>query len=140
MLIAELCSSVLWRRNNAFTFWIVLGVCLSVGSASLRAGETNFSADIQRLLQDNAAMRAQMQKQQEVIETLTHEVAKIHKSESERDGELGRLKNDLKEPEAASAAGTGFGLGKVRISGEGGAGFFNSGSQGMFPNAEFRVD
>src|SRR2546422_109393 len=33
-----------------------------------------------------------------------------------------------------------FSFGQINISGEGGAAFFNSGSHGQFPNAEFRVD
>src|SRR5882724_11335184 len=140
MLIAKLCPPTPGRKNNAFTFWMVLGTSLAVCSVSLPAVETNFTSQIQQLLQDNAAMRAQMQKQQQVIETLTHEVAQIHQSEAQRDRELGHLKNEIKEPEAAPAAATGFSLGKVRISGEGGVGFFNSGSEGTFPNAEFRVD
>ena len=139
MLIARL-PRVEQQPTNALTFWIFLGMLLTASGLTLPAAETNFTGQIQQLLQDNAAMRAQMQKQQELIETLTREVAQIHKSDAQRDGELGRLKNDLKEPEPASAVANGFSLGKVRISGEGGAGFFYSGSEGMFPNSEFRVD
>src|SRR5882724_12019336 len=109
MLIAKLCPPTPGRKNKAFTFWMVLGTSLAVCSVSLPAVETNFTSQIQQLLQDNAAMRAQ---------TLTHEVAQIHQSEAQRDRELGHLKNDIKEPEAAPAAATGFSLGKVRISGE----------------------
>ncbi len=114
-------------RAGALTFWICLGMGFAAGHASSRAAETNFAGQLQQLLQDNAAMRAQMQKQQAVIDALSREVASIHPAE-------------IKEPDPTSAAASGFGLGKVRISGEGGAGFFKSGSEGMFPDSSFRVD
>ena len=139
MLIARL-PRVQHQITNALTFWICLGMLLATSGLTLPAAETNLAGQLQQLLQDNAAMRAQMQKQQELIEALSREMAQIHKSDAQRDGELGRLKNDLKDTEPAPAAANGFSLGKVRISGEGGAGFFNSGSEGMFPNSEFRVD
>ena len=43
------------------------------------------------------------------------------------------------EAEAASKP-AGFNFGNVHLSGEGGAGFFETGSHGAFPNGEFRVD
>ena len=139
MSMAGLWPRVERRRNNLITFWIVLGLFLACRT-SLRGVETNFSSQIQRLLRENAEMRAQMQKQQGVIEMLSRTVEQIHKVEAERAVEPGQIQNELKEAGAESGASSGFSLGKVRISGEGGAGFFESGSDGSFPNSEFRVD
>jgi hypothetical protein len=80
-------SSVPHRQTAPLTIWICLGMLLTGRAVSLRAAETNLAVQVQELLQDNSAMRAQMQKQQELIDTLTHEVAKIRKVETERDGE-----------------------------------------------------
>ena len=128
------------QKTTTLTIWICLGMLLTGCGVTLRAAETNVAVQVQQLLLDNAAMRGQMQKQQELIDTLTHEVAKIHKAETVRYGEVSKLKEEVKEPDTTPVSANGFSLGKVRISGEGGVGFFESGYQGMFPNAEFRVD
>src|SRR5258706_1523401 len=43
-------------------------------------------------------------------------------------------------PTISAKAGNGFSLGKLHISGEGGAAFSRSEGKGPFPNSEFRVD
>src|ERR1700730_11543845 len=113
-------SSVPHRQTAPLTIWICLGLLLTGCTVTLRAAETNLTVQVQQLLQDNSAMRAQMQKQQGLIDTLTHEVARIRKVETERDGELRKLKEELKEPDTTPASANGFSLGKVRISGEAG--------------------
>ena len=107
-------------------------------AASTRAAETNFAALVQQLLQDNAAMRSQIQNQERTITALTIEVAQIRKSDITRDDALSRIKDSKGDPPPAMSSG--LNSGKVRLSGEGGVGFFESGMDGQFPNAEFRVD
>ncbi|MFO1488758.1 MAG: hypothetical protein U1F65_09795 [Verrucomicrobiota bacterium] len=99
---------------------------VSLPAAESSPNDTSLESRLQQVLKDNAAMRSQMQKQQELIEQLSRQVARI----SDRDASA----ETRSEPSAA------FAPGKVRISGEGAAGFFSSGSEGMFPNSEFRVD
>lgn len=84
-------------------------------------------------------MRAQMQQQQSIIAVLTNEVAEIRRSNAERDHSLNKLAEDFQN-DSAPAPGKESAFGKVRISGEGGVGFFETGSDGAYPNAEFRVD
>jgi hypothetical protein len=121
------------------TFAACILFCLGLLRAdSARAVETNYFALVQQLLQDNAAMRSQIQNQERTITALTIEVAAIEKSNSARDDALNQIKDS--KDDAPPPGSSGFNSGRVRISGEGGVGFFESGSDGQFPNAGFRVD
>jgi hypothetical protein len=89
--------------------------------------------ELRRLEQQNQSLQAQLEQQRKLIESLSHKVNEIQ--------EAGAKPN--REMDEPAPAGRNFGvagLGKVNISGEGGVAFFNSGREGMFPNAEFRVD
>jgi hypothetical protein len=92
---------------------------------------------LEQLQQQNQALQDQLRRQQALIESLTEKVNAIQQASS-------RAANlETEDPggnAAASKAPSGFSLGKVSISGEGGVGIFHSGSQGIFPNNEFRVD
>src|ERR1041385_8655610 len=68
-----------------------------------------------------------MKQQQGLIDSLSHKVDQLEKSGHGEQSEA---------PKAEAS----FGLNKVMISGEGGAGYFHSGSQGVFPKGDFRVD
>jgi hypothetical protein len=68
-------------------------------------------------------LRKQAQQQQEMIERLSRQVAAL---QQQREVEQPR-------PDVTS-------LGKIHLSGEGAVGFFHTGSEGQFPNSEFRVD
>ena len=89
------------------------------------------------LQRQNEAFKAQLQKQQEVIDILTHKVSEIQDANSSRDRQLTDLKAGDSEPHASDK---GFHFGKVDISGEGGVAFFHSEGKGQTPNAQFRVD
>lgn len=79
---------------------------------------------LRQLRQENEALQKQLQRQQGMIEELSRKVEGIAKTR-----EL--------EPPPATLTTT---LGRIRLSGEGGVGFFRTGSEGQFPNSEFRVD
>src|SRR6185437_9548336 len=66
-------------------------------------------------------------------------VAKIHQADQQRDAEMENAKA-AETPAPESPKSSGFNFGKVHLSGEGGAGIFETGSEGQFPNAQFRVD
>ena len=85
--------------------------------------------------QNDAAVRSelrqlqeQLQQQQALIDQLTHKVSELEGAQRD----AGR--------ETSPTARLRDSLGKVHISGEGAVGFFHSGSEGEFPNKEFRVD
>jgi uncharacterized coiled-coil protein SlyX len=118
--------------------------CVWLASVNRPALGAEDSAEVKRQLlllqQQNAALQAQITKQQELIDSLNRKVAEIQQANAQHDRQLDELKNDMATTENENNRAAGFNLGKVRISGEGGVGFFETGSQGMFPNSEFRVD
>jgi hypothetical protein len=80
-----------------------------------------------------------MRRQQQVIDSLTHQVSDLENSRAATNQPAPAPAAEPRlEPESAPASG--FSLGKVNLSGEGGVGFFESGSDGQTPNNEFRVD
>jgi hypothetical protein len=112
----------------------------ATGNTTLRGAETNNIQFVQQILRENAAMRSQLQQQQTIIVALTNEMAEIRRSNVERDRSLDRIAQNVRDTDVAPALNKEGGFGNVRISGEGGVGFFETGSQGAFPHAEFRVD
>ena len=74
--------------------------------------------------QQNQQMQEQLNKQQQLIDSLTRKVAEFQ--------------NAGQTPEAEPAKPAAFS--KVVISGEGGVAFFESGRDGQYPDAAFRVD
>ena len=51
-----------------------------------------------------------------------------------------QLESEVKDSSGGAKGGGNFSFGKVSLSAEGGAAFFNTGKEGAFPNSEFRVD
>jgi hypothetical protein len=128
------------RKNIMLAIGYCSGMFLVASQFTSGGAETNVFPQIQQLLQENAEMRAQMKKQQELIDSLTHEMGEVRKATAEHESQQNDSKKDSTENSKSDSAFGGFNLGKVRISGEGGVGFFESGSGGADPNATFRVD
>ncbi|MEY4386367.1 MAG: hypothetical protein RLY20_1650 [Verrucomicrobiota bacterium] len=109
-------------------------VVLALGLGSLcpiaQAAEDASLADVvAQLRKQNQLLQEQVAKQNVAIESLNSKVATLESKST--------ASTDAEKP-----AATGFGgaMGKVHISGEGAVGFFDTGSEGRFPNSEFRVD
>lgn len=120
-----------WKTNFAAFWALPPALCLAQATAC-RAADTNIESQLHLLQQQNELLRSQLHQQQELIDSLQHDVAEIHKAGEQRDAEM----KEATEPSKAA----GFNFGNVHLSGEGGAGLFETGSHGAFPNAEFRVD
>lgn len=116
---------------------LLSALCLA-RPAVLYAADTNLETELRLLQQQNEALQSQLHQQQELIESLRKDVAGIHKAQEERDAEMANEKATAESEQPSKSAG--FNFGKVHLSGEGGAGIFETGSQGQFPNTEFRVD
>lgn len=100
--------------------------------------DTNVESQLHALEQQNEALQNQLRQQQELIDSLRHDVAEIRDNKQhEADTSM---KGTVTEPAEATTGSSGFNFGKVHLSGEGAAGIFETGSEGAFPNAEFRVD
>ena len=96
--------------------------------------------ELRRLEQQNQALQEQLRQQQTLIQTLSRKVNDIEEASAQRRRELEHLESELKEAGPVPKSSGGPSFGKVNISGEGGVAFFHSGSEGLYPNAEFRVD
>ncbi len=98
---------------------------------------------ILQLQQQNAQLQQQLQKQQELIDSLSRKVSEIQTANSQRDHDVGDLKQQVQEEKTdgdkSFSSSLASHLGKVAISGEGSADFFESGANGQTPNAEFRI-
>jgi len=107
-------------------------VCASILFALFGATGELKAVDLQEevkwLRQQNEALQQTMKQQQALIESLTRKVDHLEAGDGRAD-----------ETEAVKKENS-FGLNKVMISGEGGVGYFHSGSEGMFPKGDFRVD
>jgi hypothetical protein len=106
----------------------------------LRADDTAVREELRQLREENLALQDQLHKQQTFIESLSRKVNQIEQAEWQESRDLDRLETEVKDGYATTKPVGNFSLGKVSLSGEGGAGFFNTGSEGAFPKSEFRVD
>jgi hypothetical protein len=106
----------------------------------VRADDTATREELRQLKEANKALQEQLQQQQSLIESLSRKVNQIEQAESQKSREFNRLESEVKDGYATAKPAGNFSFGKVSLSGEGGAGFFNTGSQGAFPKSEFRVD
>jgi len=123
------------------------GVLLVIMLANKAVGAEDPAATREQFLllqRQNAQLQQQLQKQQELIDSLARKVSEIQDVNARRDRDVGDLKEQVQEEKGGGGksppSGQAFHLGKVDISGEGGVAFFNSQSQGQTPNAESRID
>ena len=108
---------------------------------TLRADDAGETREQLRLLQQqNQSLQEQLRQQQTLIESLNRRVSEIQQSGVLQGRELQDLSATVKDAGTAGKNASLFSLGKVSLSGEGGVAFFNSGSEGMFPHAQFRID
>jgi len=111
-------------------------------------------------MEQNRLLQAQLQAQQKTIDALTMRVNQLDQSNAQQQQQLQGLQQRLDQPAVAAglpapaaaqpppAAGAPPSISlpaaladaDIKISGEGGLAFFNTGSAGAFPNADFRVD
>src|SRR5436190_5393811 len=98
---------------------------VSSGTGEVRA--IDLQEEVKWLREQNQVLQQAMKEQQAVIGTLTKKVDRLEGGGHAEDNEAPKKEN-------------GFGLNKIMISGEGGVGFFKSGSEGTFPHGDFRVD
>lgn len=109
-------------------------VLLLISATALRLcaeDSSTLAQVVAQLRQQNQQLQEQLQKQNAAIESLNRKVTTLEE------------KPPANPANETPAPATGFGSAvssKVHLSGEGAVGFFNTGSEGMFPHSEFRVD
>jgi hypothetical protein len=124
----------------ANNFKVVVCACAVIGltfsSGHLHADDaSDTKQQLQQLQEQNRALQEQLRQQQSLIDTLNRKVEDIQQSAARPTPAY-----TSPNPEEVAKRSTSFSLAKVSISGEGGVGYFHSGSEGIFPNGEFRVD
>jgi uncharacterized coiled-coil protein SlyX len=115
--------------------WVVFS-----GQVVRAQDSTDTRQQLKELQQQNALLQEQLRKQQTLIESLSRQVGEIKEANDRRGRELDNLQSEMKDPSPQTKDSASLKLGKVSLSGEGGVAFFNTGSEGMFPNKEFRLD
>jgi hypothetical protein len=119
-------------RRNAIILCFTLGAT-SLSRSAWAADDANLADEIRLLREQNAALQAQVQKQGSVLDSLTRKVQDLESSQPTNN--LNGAAVAEKEP-----AKSGFSLGKVNLSAEGGVVFFDTGNQGFASHPEFSVD
>ena len=116
---------------------LVLVLC----AAACPAAEVS-AAQLQELIDQNRRLQEQVRAQQQTIEALNAKMADVLKASERQERELRGLADrvDAVGPAAAAPVHLPPREHEVRISAEVGLAFFNTGSEGQFPKAEFRVD
>jgi hypothetical protein len=95
---------------------------------------------LRQLQEQNRALQEQLRQQQSVIESLSKKVEEIQRTGAEQNRQLVSLESEMKDADAVTKPSGFNGSGKLSLAAEGGVGFFKTGSEGQFPNGEFRMD
>ena len=105
----------------------------------LRGAEgSEIERELRELRQQNKALQDELRQQGSLVEALSRKVTEIQNANAAASREATRVDPEINGSQ--NSKGSALSLGKVNISGEGGVGFFESGSEGLFPHAAFRVD
>ncbi len=96
--------------------------------------------EVDELRSQNILLQKQLQQQQEMIDQLSRKFSDLQKTNEVQGNDLHNLKAAAENAPALNEKPKGPSLNNVVISGEGAAGFFETGKNGQYPNAAFRVD
>ena len=124
-------------------YWTCLvGFAFSMASGIGAGEDSSTKEQLGQLRQQNELLQQQLRRQQELIEALSQKVSGLQSAEEKRESAMRALGAEVKEQSAKPPNDDVKppGLNKVRLSGEAGLAFFDSGPNGPFPNSEFRVD
>jgi hypothetical protein len=120
----------------AVTSFIAAGVDARADSAADTQEELRLLKEQNRTLQD------QLSQQKALIESLNQTVSEIQNGRTSYDKQLLDLKAQMEEASGSTPpkGSSVFSPSQVSISAEGAAGYFQSGSQGNYPDGDFRLD
>jgi hypothetical protein len=118
--------------RNAIIICLFAGATLELRAASPDI-DINLAEQVRLLREQNALLRQQLRKQDSALDTLAKKVQNLETAAAAHE-------NEAPATDETSPAKSGFNLGKVNLSGEGGVAFFNTEPSGFAPHSEFRVD
>ncbi len=96
--------------------------------------------EVDELRSQNVQLQKQLQQQQEMINQLSRKFSDLQKTNEVQANDVRDLKAASENAPALAEKPKGPSFNNVVISGEGAAGFFETGKNGQYPNAAFRVD
>jgi hypothetical protein len=96
--------------------------------------------EVDELRLQNLQLQKQLQQQQEMIDQLSRKFSELQKTNEAQASDVRELKAAAESPAPPSEKPKGFSINNVVISGEGAAGFFETGRNGQFPHDTFRLD
>jgi hypothetical protein len=130
------------KLSGHILVWRIFGAILcSFSVPSVFAQETaDLQKELQELREQNRLLQNQLQQQRDMIDQLNQKFSGLEKTNAQRESDLRSLKEDVEGTKPPPENSRGFSVGNVVVTGEGGAGFFETGSNGKYPNAAFRVD
>jgi hypothetical protein len=120
-------STVLIGSSTALIFF--------QGAVPACADTTNFEQAVQELSKQNLELKAQLEHQTEVLNSLSQKVNELEAANPNPATTGGTAADDAAVPTKG-----GVNFGNINISGEGGVAFFNTGENGFAPDSDFRVD
>ena len=100
-----------------------------------RAADINLEAQVQALQQQNALLQQQIERQNQAIEVLSKKVDALEAAGTQQENATSQ-----NAPPANPTGYSGYNLGNVNLSAEGGVAFFDTGREGFAPDADLRVD
>jgi hypothetical protein len=118
---------------------VCAGTLLASWAVVCAQGAEPVDPQVRELADQNRRLQEQLREQQRLIDGLNSRLGDILKASERQESELQSLQTRADNP-PAEAPRPARSAGEVRISGEAALAFFNTGSDGQFPHAEFRVD
>jgi hypothetical protein len=119
--------------------YLALSGCLFV-SPVIAQDDAELKKEVDELREQNRALQSQLRQQQATIDQLSHKFSDFQKTNELRQGAPPSMSAEAEGTTPPPSGYKNFSVGNVVITGEGGAGFFDTGQNGRYPNAPFRVD
>jgi hypothetical protein len=128
-------------RNMVQFGFLSAAIVLFVAPALMGQDTDTLRKEVEELRVQNLQLQKQLQQQQEMIDQLARKFSDLQRTNEAQANDVRELKAATENPpEAPQEKSKGFEINNVVISGEGGVGFFETGKNGQYPNAAFRVD
>jgi hypothetical protein len=136
MLCPEMSAS-----HRILRFGLFLAACFLSFDARLTAQDAqDLKKEIEELRAQNRLLQEQLQQQRQMIDQLSGKVSGLQQTNQQNQSDLRALQASVENAPAPLEKPRSLSLGNVVLSGEGGAGFFDTQSAGKYPNAAFLLD
>ena len=119
---------------------LALAVVLAGASAIGVGAAEESDPTLRALMEQNRQLQEQVRAQQKTIDELGSKLGQVLRSTEAQQGQLKRLQERVENETAPAPPAMSDREHEVRVEGEAGIAFFDTGASGPFPKAEFRAD